>query len=90
MCDGNQYAQLVDNGSASSNNSCHGEQAPTVGQKNGSPICGKIENGLLSNRRKFLGWKKIDVRVEGNLEDDIFLAHLSCTVPQCRKMAAFG
>ena len=39
MASGNQYAQLVDNnGSASGDNSCQGEQSPTGGQKNGSLI----------------------------------------------------
>ena len=37
----NQYAQLVDNSSASGNNSCQGEQGPTVGQKNGTGQIGK-------------------------------------------------
>ena len=62
MGEGNQYAQLVDNnGSASGNNSCQGEQAPTVGQKNGTPIPWRTE------KKEFI-LEKIDSIVQGMAE----------------------
>ena len=78
---GNQYAQLVDNGSASGNNSCQGEQAPTVGQKNGGLIRQKKSTFIKS--WPFLLLEKIDTMIQGmvekeNLGDDIFREH-GCT-----------
>ena len=64
MGGGNQYAQLVDNGSASGNNSCQGEQAPTGGQKNGSLIRQKIEEGIFI--KKFFYWRKLMLYIPRN------------------------